>query len=572
MKVMTGSEMTAFDSHCIHKRGVPGMLLMEHAGHLIAKGSYEKLSKEYSGARGTSSLADSPKRILVLCGPGNNGGDGLVAARHLHRWGMSVAVLMLKEASFFTDDSLLNYDLLRTVTGIEPQVLQMSTVEKEIASSDLVIDALFGTGLKGALKGLGRAVVSALNDSVVPVVSVDIPSGLSSDDGLVFVGEDGRRVAVKASSTITMGLPKLGFFGSQAAEYTGDIIVADIGFPQRDIAQGLKGRKFVDLMVGATVKSLLGKRKRDGHKGTFGRVMIVGGSNGMAGAVALSARSALRAGAGLVTVGVPASIQKDVALMVPEATTFPLPESRGAINKEAISPIVHSTFGADAVLIGPGIGRSKETMEFISDIVAKLDAPLILDADALYCEKLSMQTRFRSKATFMTPHEGEARQILSQIKADDLDLESMAIGARIRRASLVSRHCDSITVLKGFHTLISDSEGNITINPTGNSGMATGGSGDVLAGVLAALIASEVAAGGADSSVTVERGRSLAAAAAYIHGLAGDICADRVGEYSLTALELSNTLGAAFKVIDEFKSTSGAYPHVSSRDRISMLR
>lgn len=563
MKILNGSGMAAFDRYCIDKLGVPGLLLMEHAGYHVAKEAMRTL-EGFSGA-------ESYKNILIVCGSGNNGGDGFVAARHLIRWGCEVSVGLLKPPESLPEDALTNFNLLKTVTSCKPHLLDETTIDSEIKGSTLVIDALFGTGLKGALKGLGRNVVEAINGAHVPVISVDIPSGLSADDGTVGADEHGRRVAVRADKTVTMGLPKTGFFSISAVKYIGQLIVADIGFPEALLLESV-GKGNGNVFLGGEVRAALPPRDSGGHKGTFGKVLIIGGSRGMAGAVAMSAKSALRAGAGMVLIGVPESIRAEVASMVPEAMTSSLPEEDGYISEKAVAAVLSSRWKADVVLVGPGLGRANTTMEFLKGVISKLELPLVLDADALFLEKLHLSLRFRSKPTFLTPHDGEADRILANINPAFVNPLKEETLSRFQRAEIISRDCDSITVLKGPFTISCDVDGNFIVNPNGNSGMATAGSGDILAGILVALVAqasksSDKAAPDTDDFL------KIAAVAAYVHGLAGDICAEENSEYGVTAPYICDFIPKAFKLLMDLPlKAKRAYPDTLKYDRLTILR
>jgi len=569
MKVLTGSEMAAFDKYCIDRLGVPGLLLMEHAGLKVVEVVERCLSQFFDDNK---LLQHKRPLITVVCGSGNNGGDGFVIARHLILKGYKVYVGMLKDSSNLKGDALLNYNLLKTVTGYEPFLFNESNIEGIINKSSLVVDALFGTGLSGELRGLGRKVVEAINiavnDDNLPVIAVDIPSGLNADDGVVapllsdkalkgppIAKAFSEPLIIKALKTVTMGLPKRGFFTCESEKYLGELIVADIGFPVAALKNRMDSNN-LEVCLADEIKKSIPSRDSSGHKGTFGRLLLIGGSKGMAGAIAMSARAALKGGAGLVMIGVPHSVRAEVAVMVPEAMTFGLADENGVVTQQAVEEVLDLKWKFDVVLLGPGMGRAQTTMAFVKDVISKLKVPVILDADALFVEKLSILIRFRAEPTFLTPHEGEASKILTGI-GSEYDSTS-SISGRIKRVSAISRNCDSITVLKGAFSLISDIESNVSINPTGNSGMATAGSGDVLAGILAAFVGHVYSGSAGDldqpvseSARSVEDNRQLAVAAVYVHGLAGDLYAKDNDEHSLTATAIIDYLPKAFRTLSK---------------------
>jgi len=532
MNVLTAAQMAAFDRRCIDDRGIPGLLLMEHAGHLVA--------------RETHALLGRSGRVAVLCGGGNNGGDGFVAARHLVRWGHDVVVAALKPADSYSGDAAEACRLLTAVTGCEPAPLVEDGVEQVLGGCDGVVDALFGTGLDGEIRGAGRAAVEALNRSSLPVVAVDIPSGLSADGR----GPLGR--AVRAARTVTMGLPKVGFFTVEARRYLGALSVADIGFPRSELTARCAGESLEVVLAGEAV-CWLPTRDDGAHKGDCGRLLVVGGSQGMAGAAAMAARAALRAGAGLVLLAVPASVRAEAAGLVPEVMTIGLPERDGCLAPEAVDVLCGRQFACDAVIVGPGMGRTNGVAEFLARFLTRSTTPLVVDADALFA--LETAAAFDGRPVVLTPHEGEAGRLCS---VDGATVRS----DRYRWVRRLAVQRNAVVSLKGPFTLTGDPVGRVMVNPTGNAGLATAGAGDVLAGMAGCFIAQ------------MDDAPLLAAAlAVYVHGLAADLAAATMTERALVATDVIAALPSAFRLLEAVEPADGdPYPAVLPQDRLAIIR
>ncbi len=536
MKVFTASQMAAFDKRCIEDLGIPGLLLMEHAGFLIAKVCQQYLEEQKRSNNG---------RVIVLCGGGNNGGDGFVAARHLLRWGHDVDVYCLKEASAYKGDALENLRLLSAVTGCESKVFQEDD-NLELGNYHLAIDALFGTGLSGELRGKSRTIVEALNRAHLPIIAADIPSGLSADSGVPW----GK--AVRATATVTMGLPKLGFLSVKARPYIGRLFIADIGFPQSELTAAIQGESNELVLAGEAV-CWLPTRDQGTHKGKCGRVLVIGGSRGMAGAAVMAARSALRTGAGLVMLALPASIRAEAAAMAPEVMTLALPEEDGQITPAAVDTILGESWSCDAVVLGPGIGRSSSVAEFVSAFLAKSKMPILIDADGLY--HLAATASFSERQVILTPHEGEAARLCN------VDSETIRCNRQrwVRRLALQR---GATVVLKGAYTQCGDQSGRVYINPTGNAGLATAGSGDVLSGIIGCYLAQM-----SDDPL------HAAALGTYVHGLAGDIVACKDAQRSLIATDLIEQLPKVFSLLEAVEPADGvAYPATLPEDGLEIIR
>jgi NAD(P)H-hydrate epimerase len=505
MDIVTGAEMRVLDERAMSDFGLPGMLLMENAGLRVAEAV-----RNFSRCR----------RITVLAGRGNNGGDGLVAARHLRR-SMQVSVWLAAPPAAYRGDALANLIILQRL-GADCRVADnesaLQKLETELRGTDLVVDALLGTGLTRRPDSPYAEIIRLVNESGAAVLAVDIPSGVCADSGRV-AGE-----AIRADVTVTFALPKLGLLLFPGAACTGRLEVADIGIPE----QLLSGHD-LRLLTRETVRRLLPYRVPDGHKGSFGKVLLVSGSAGMSGAAVLSARAVLRGGAGAAVVAVPQAVQAQVAVQVPEAITLALPDTkRGTISPEALDSLRRQWAVCNVAAVGPGLSVDGEILPVLAGVLRECPLPLVLDADALNLLARSPAVfRERTTATVLTPHPGEAARLL--------DCDTAAVQAdRPAAARELAVRFQSVVVLKGAHTLVAAPEGEMVLNVTGNSGMATAGSGDVLTGLLAALLAQRLSPFAA------------ASLAVYLHGLAGDLAASVRGEASLTAGDIVESLPQAY--------------------------
>ncbi|TAN42910.1 MAG: NAD(P)H-hydrate dehydratase [Nitrospirae bacterium] len=503
MNVVTSREMAGIDRLTIEKFGVPGHVLMERAGVAVAE-----RTKEFAG----------PKRILVVCGAGNNGGDGLVAARELHNSGHKVSALVFATESGLSPDCKLQLKIARTF-GVPVR----ST--KKLQSMDLhgafVVDALFGTGLSRPVTGSLADVVSLINRSSSPVLAVDIPSGISSDTGQVL------GCAIAADYTVTFGLPKRGHLLYPGAEHTGRLFVENIGFPSSLLLSDSLSVKTVEASWG---KELLPERTRCSHKGDYGNVLIVAGSKGKTGAALLASKACLRSGAGLVTLGVPETLMQVFQSSVKEEMTVSLSDTgHGTLSSKASdSVLAFAEHKADLIAIGPGIGVSKDTQEIVSKLIKRSPVPLVIDADGLNSITEAKKILRNSRSpVILTPHPGEMARLTGDSVAD---IEK----SRIDSAVSFSKKTGAYVVLKGVPTVTATPEGRAYINTTGNPGMSTAGSGDVLTGMLAALLG---------QGLNPEEASILGV---YLHGLAGDLAAAKSGEHSLTASNIISFIPSAF--------------------------
>ena len=514
MRLLSREEMRQVDNIAINDYGIPGSVLMENAGRALADEAVNMLG-EVAG-----------KKIIIIAGGGNNGGDGLVAARHLYNKGALIRIFMLIPGDSLRGDALLNWQIVKKM-AIESQDISderhLKIMKVAFFQADLLIDAIFGTGLSENIRGIALPLINLVNEAGLPVLSCDIPSGICADSGRPL------GVAVKATRTVTFGLGKIGLYQAEAAPYVGILKVADISLP-REAIESMSGRK--ELIDDEFCRHWLKPRAKNTHKGDYGHVLVLAGSPSMPGAAILSAKSVLRMGAGLLTVALPALVRTSFSANLPEAMHLILPQnSEGVISKDAAEAIVN--FSADAILIGPGLGRRDETAQLVRNVVAMAKVPLVLDADALYA--FSGRTEELKKAKMppvLTPHPGEMAR-LSGLSIDEIQKN------RVKIASLFAKEWQSIVVLKGAGTVVADPSGRIFINSTGNPGMATAGSGDVLAGALVSLIAQ-----GLPNAIS-------AALAVFLHGKAGDIAAEELSNAGIMAMDIVNYLPKAQKLFQE---------------------
>jgi ADP-dependent NAD(P)H-hydrate dehydratase / NAD(P)H-hydrate epimerase len=511
MKLVSSEEMRAIDAAAIGTYGIPGIVLMENAGLEVVKAVED--------ARAAWAGCPRPPRTVVFAGRGNNGGDGLVVARHLHNRRADVRVLLLAEGSALTGDAATNYAIAKHLGVPTVEAPSARTLALAAESADILIDAILGTGATGAPRGLPLAAIRAARRCCGKVIAVDIPSGVSADDGAV-AGE-----AVHAHVTVTFGLPKIGLYTHPGRGYCGEVRVADIGLPRGLLEDP---RLATGLITAAEAAGRLPARPPDAHKGQFGRVVVLGGSPGYTGAACLAAEGALRAGAGLVTVGCAESLNPILEAKLTEAMTRPLPETPDAcLGRESVSAALELCATADAVVLGPGLSRHPEASAFARAVVGSLATPLVIDADALFAlgPDLAPLRRRRAPAV-LTPHPGEMSHLLGvPVEAVQSD--------RLGQARALARDAKAVVVLKGAGTVIGGPEGDAWVNPTGSSALATGGTGDVLAGAIAGLLA-----GGADAV-------SAAVAGVYYHGAAGDLAASRSSGRGVIAGDVARALADA---------------------------
>lgn len=503
MKAVTAEQMTFIDRKTIEYFGITSSALMERAGVAVAR----YIRQHYA-----------LRKTIVLAGTGNNGGDGLVVARELANAGHKVQCIVVGRKQSLSEDCARQ---LRTALAMGLDVTVRATVQPGRLSSfhgTVVVDALFGTGLSRPVKGAALKVIQQINASRQPVVSVDIPSGVSADTGQVL-GE-----AVQASATVTFGAPKRGHFLHPGAGLAGELIVEDIGFPPV-----LFEEISCDLLQRDNAAALLPRRRADAHKGMFGHVLIVAGSRGKTGAALMAARAALRSGAGLVTVACPESLLHDLQGGVLEEMVLALPDDgTGRLSARALSRILlFLESSATVAAIGPGIGVSPDITELISELIRQSHRPLVLDADALNAIAASPAVlREASAEVIITPHPGELSR-LSACTVKDIETDRMG-----HALSFAQEHGVTL-IAKGAPTLICTRAGEILINTSGNAGLAKGGSGDVLTGMTAAWLAQGLSP------------RDAAALSVYSHGLSADLALQGRTVHSIMASDVLTALPAA---------------------------
>lgn len=509
MKLVSAAEMKEIDRRAMDDFEVPTLSLMENAGKNVAAAASRMLS-DCGG-----------KAVVILSGKGNNGGDGFVAARHLINKGFRVITFLLGEKSEVRGAARENLDKLKEYPREIKSENNLKNFKDKILKADLLIDALLGTGVKGHIKGLASATITLLNKSQKPIISVDVPSGLDADTGKPL------GVCVQARQTVTFGLPKLGLFLYPGRDIAGEVTIADIGIP----AELLTDEKLkIELLTRNKISLLFPERRGDLHKGDCGHILVLAGSTGLSGAAALSSLGAMRTGAGLVTLGIPESLNPIMEVKLTEVMTLPLPETaEGSLSLEAKKRILQMMRKVDTIAIGPGLSTNPETGKLLSDLLVAIEKPIILDADGLNLLNgdISLLKNVRAPLV-ITPHPGEAGRLIGK---ESPDVQSDRIGI----ARKIASQSGAVVALKGAATVIANPEGDVWINPTGNSGMASGGTGDVLTGMIASFI------GQGFSEVDAAR------AAVYIHGKAGDIAAEKTGIYSLIATDIIDNLPIAMQ-------------------------
>src|SRR5579864_5158479 len=524
MKIVTAAEMREIDRITAERFGIPSLTLMENAGSAVA----EFALSAYPHA----------KSFGVICGKGNNGGDGLVVARKLREAGKETRVLLLADPKELRGDAEANYEKL----PVKP-VIAKSCEDLESASAqsvfdcDVLIDAILGSGFRPPVSGLYAEAIAKINSAGAPVIAVDIPSGAASD----VMGEQTGAVA-RADAIVTFTAPRPAHvFGNLTS---GPIVIAPIGSP----VEAMQSSSNLNLITPKDIAPLLGPRPRNSNKGMYGHVLVIGGSLGKAGAAAMAGFSALRAGAGLVTVATPRSVLPTVAGFHPELMTEPLEETGdGTISVYALDLLRQLAEKKTVLAIGPGISRNEETAEVVRKVVSGSNVPIVLDADGLNAfegraedfnrkdRKGTAKGAEKSRTLVLTPHPGEMARLTGLgIKAIQRD--------RVNVARKFAQEHGLILVLKGDRTVVAGPDGEAWINPTGNPGMATGGTGDILTGIVAGMLAQNP-----------QRAFEAVTAAVYLHGLAGDVecyLGSRhlaIGEHSLVATDLIKGLPEAFR-------------------------
>lgn len=507
MKLVTSSQMRNIDKKTIEGIGIPGLELMEKAGIGVALAVKEMLGDVKN------------KKVVIFCGRGNNGGDGFVVGRYLSEWGANVQFYLTCKKEEVTGDAKTNLKKADKMGLPINEVLKKDEIPSKI-EADLIVDALFGTGFSGEITGFTKDIVEMINSSGIRVISVDIPAGLHADTGQ-FTGP-----CIKAERTVTMVLPKIGHFFFPGKEMSGKVSVIDIGVPNHVIEEENIN---LNLITEEEVKKMLPKRPGDAYKGTCGRVVLIAGATGLTGAASLASLSSLRAGAGMAILGIPQSLNPILEIKLTEVMTKPLPDVRkkGALALRGLGEIRELLKWGDCCALGPGLGQHFETIELVRRLVAKITMPTVIDADGLNAIAKDVSILKECQAPLiLTPHIGELSRLngvpIGEIAKD-----------RIKYASDFAKEYNCVLVFKGAPTIISEPGGQTYVNPTGNAGMATAGSGDVLTGIIVGLLA---------QILMLRKGEDIrkimldsALAGVYIHGLSGDLAKAEKGEMGMIA-------------------------------------
>jgi len=517
--LVTAEQMRACDTFAIRTLGVPALVLMENAGRAVAMAVERYLGSPVG------------KVVAVVCGKGNNGGDGFVAARHLAYSGAQVMVLFGGRPTEIRGDAAVQYKILKNIVhhGTNNRIRMLSYSPNglnQVKRPDAIIDALFGTGFTGAVRKPYDRVIDWMNAQNVPIIAVDVPSGLNSDSGCV------ENIAVRATETVTMGLKKIGLLIGRGPEYAGKITLEHIGMPNYVLP--LAGVKTF-LVQRSDVRDRLPKRPFHAHKHSVGKIFVLAGSRGLTGAASMTAQAAMRMGAGAVVLGTPRSVYAILARKLTEVMTEPLADTEeGTVSSEAYPVIKKYVEWSDAIIIGPGLGRHPETQSLVVRLVQEINKPLLLDADGLnaFTGKASILASSENRRIVITPHAGELSRL---IDVPSSDIEDNRVD--VARAS--AKRLGVIIVLKGAPTVTATPDGDVIVNATGNPGMATAGSGDVLSGIIGTLLSQKM----------------LPAAAAYcgvyVHGFAGDLAKESLGERALMAMDILQKIPSAVITIEE---------------------
>ncbi len=517
MRIVMGSEIAQIDAMAMSAFGIHGLQLRENAGRAVAAQAIALLDGLGPEAK---------KDIAIFAGGGNNGGDGLVAARHLHNQGYTVRLFLLSEPEQWKEDAYVNWEICQKLEipfTMVDDISQRKLLRISLLNCGLIIDGIFGTGFHGAPNALAAEVIQAVNQSKKAVLSIDIPSGVNATTGEV------AGAAIRATETVTFGWAKWGLCVLPGKDYTGRLQIADITLPKALLEKIDSNIEWLDSQF---IRAALPQRQKDSHKGTYGHTLVVGGSGNMFGAPILAVGGALKTGSGLVTLASAEGIPAPLAAGFPEAMTLPFKTENGRLTQQAFPPIANA-MKDKAVVLGMGMGRSRQTQELIHKLFQTPCKGMVVDADALFALAKN-PCRFDGKdyPVILTPHPKEMADLLGVSTAE-------VQSNRLQAATQCAKQYGAIVVLKGADTLVVANQKamqpQVYLNPTGNPGMATGGSGDVLAGVIGSLLAQGLA------------GNTAAAAGVYLHGKAGDFAKDHLGEYGMSARDIITYLPQAIQ-------------------------
>lgn len=522
--VVTSAEMKACDRYAIETLKIPGLILMENAG----RGVVEMMEKHFGSTAG--------KTIIVICGKGSNGGDGYVVARHLFNRGARIFVVLIGKASELKGDAKVNFNSIHKIASkfkkngmLQIKELKSKQSLRWLPKTDFIVDAVFGTGFSDEVRAPYKSIIEWINKTEVKKISIDIPSGVNADNGEVNI------VAVKADLTVTMALRKIGLISGEGMSYAGRIEVVDISIPKETINLQ-KSKTFV--IRADDIRKVLPSRCLNVHKHSVGKVFVLAGSTGFTGAAAMTASTVMKAGAGAVILGTPASVYPILAKKLTEVMVEPLPETEeGTLSLAAYDKILNHLKWADMMICGPGISRNKETCQLIWRLISEYDKKILIDADGLnnLSEKISFLKNHKSREIIITPHTGELSR-LTGLSSTEIEKD------RITIARQIAKQFQLTLVLKGAPTVTAAENGNVYINSTGNPGMASAGMGDVLAGLIGGLWVQ-----GMDRT-------EAAYAGVYLHGYAGDLAKKKYGEKSLLAMDLKDFLPKSIIEIEDSNS------------------
>lgn len=514
MKIVTAAQMQALDRQIIEVANVPGTTLMERAGAGVA----DHIEKLIGPLRG--------KTVTIVCGKGNNGGDGLVVARLLRQRGAKALAVLVSPSTELSHDAKVMYRRFTKIAGSSAArtLTSMDRLRAPLAASEVVVDALLGTGLSSPVSGRYRDAIDLVNEAGRPVVAVDLPSGIHADSGAVM------GAAVRATLTVTFGASKLGLYLGAGIDHAGTVRIVDIGIPQAFI-DAVESR--ILLITAASASRVMPVRRPSAHKGTFGHAGIIAGSVGKTGAAALAAKAALRIGAGLVTVATPSSVNDTLEAKLLEAMTVPMPETTArTLARSGLDRLLAFASTRSAIAMGPGLTTHPETVDLVHALIKQMEKPCVLDADALnaFAGRASLLTECKVPP-ILTPHPGEMARLEVEATPQSVNADRIGIASRFARERGV------FLVLKGARTVVARPDGMVAICPTGNPGMATAGTGDVLTGMIVGLLAQGVPQWEA------------ACAATYIHGAAGDLAAAAQGQAGMIAGDVVNEIPHALATI-----------------------
>lgn len=511
MKVLSPERMASYDNYSINEWGIPSSVLMENAGRTL----FRLMMERYSDKMGN---------ILVVAGRGNNGGDGFVVARYAKLKGFGVSVFLLGKKEKLKGDARLNMILFEKMGGMVQEIQNdLGPFSASLKDATIVVDAIFGTGFSKEVSGLEKDVINLINEARKPVISIDIPSGLD--------GKTGRPspVCVKADHTFTFAYPKLGHILYPGAFYTGKLTVIDISIPS--FVEDILGWD-AHLIDGEMLRKTLKERPPDSHKGTFGHTVVIAGSKGKTGAAYMASLSALKIGAGLVTLVIPESLNPILEMKTTEVMTYPVYDrGLGHFTVDAVEETIEFVRDKDVVILGPGLSQEKEALEFARRIFTSIEKPFIIDADGINAFKDEPHLlKYGAGRTIITPHPGEFSRLIKRT-TKEINENRIELGLGFAKEHGV------VLVLKGARTLIFDEKGEVYINPTGNPSLAKGGSGDILTGFIGGL---------------KSQGYSLIQSAiigTYIHGYIADLWTEKYSDMDLLATDLLSYLGSAIREI-----------------------